>query len=132
MAEKKRGVLLTTFAVLFALLALSNFSKPFSHDPQTSFIFLGARTAGTTQAILASLFGIFLVIYAAGIWLMRRWALPMAYAFAAWVVVNMVMFGARNPQPPGQLLFGLMSIVIGVGVSAGAAVVLRRRQTQLT
>ena len=37
----KRGAALSVFAILFVLLAVSNFIKPFSHDPSTAFIFLG-------------------------------------------------------------------------------------------
>ena len=49
---QKRGVLLTIFALLFVLLAISDFSKPFSHDPGIGFVCLGVRQTGSANAIL--------------------------------------------------------------------------------
>ena len=37
MADSSRGAVLTVFAVLFALLAISNFSKPFHLSPNVGF-----------------------------------------------------------------------------------------------
>ena len=69
---KSRGAALTIFALLFALLAISNFLKPFSHDPGVGFVFMGVRLHGTGNAIMGPLFGFLLAIYAYGIWTMRR------------------------------------------------------------
>ena len=41
MAEKSRGATLTIFALLLALMAVSNFGKPFSHNPGVGFVFFG-------------------------------------------------------------------------------------------
>ncbi len=49
--ETRRGSILTTLAVLFALLALSNISKPLSGG-RAGFVFLGTKTAGMANAIL--------------------------------------------------------------------------------
>jgi hypothetical protein len=51
---QKRGVLLTIFALLFVLLAISDFSKPFSHDPGIGFVCLGVRQTGSANAILGT------------------------------------------------------------------------------
>jgi hypothetical protein len=126
----KRGAILSIFAGLFVLLAISDFIKPFSHDPSTVFIFLGSRTAGAVQAVLASLFGLYLLVYAVGIWQMRRWALPMAYVYAGWVILNMTLYGAKNPLAP--LVVNIVAMVVGIGVSSGAVILLRRRKGQLT
>jgi hypothetical protein len=74
MMEASRGSVLTTFAVLFAILALSNFLKPFHLDPNAGFVFLGVKTHGTANEILGPAFGSLLVAYAFGIWRMRRWS----------------------------------------------------------
>ena len=95
---QKRGVLLTIFALLFVLLAISNFSKPFSHDPGIGFVCLGVRQSGTANAILGTLFGIGLLIFAYGIWTMRHYALPVAYIFLAWVIINTILFRIKNPN----------------------------------
>jgi len=44
--ERKRGWFLTIAAVLFALLALSNFLKPILADSHTGFVFFGRRLSG--------------------------------------------------------------------------------------
>src|ERR1700739_4317562 len=89
--ESKRGPVLTTFAVLFALLALSNISKPLSGG-RAGFVFFGTKTAGMANAILGPALGVFLLIYAVGIWSQKRWALPMAWAYAAYVLINLTAF----------------------------------------
>ena len=63
--------------------------------------------------------------YAFGIWRMRRWVLPMAYGYAGWVILNMILFGARNTLTP--LILNVLAMVIGIGVSSGAAILLGRR-----
>jgi hypothetical protein len=131
----RRGPLLTTVAVLFGLLALSNLLKPLQiGGAETGFVFFGQRLSGPANAILGPVFGLILVAYAVGIWRMRRWALPLAWAYAGYVLVNLVLFTVRTPQPPdpGRRLFGLVYAVIAIGVSAGTALVLRRRRDELT
>jgi hypothetical protein len=129
---KSRGVTLTIFAILFALLALSNFIKPFSHDPGTTFIFLGGKMSGAANFILAWMFGILIAAYAYGIWAMRKFALPIAYFYLPWVIVNTILFGIRNGggmQPSVAIAIG--SIAIGIGVPLAALIMLRRRQAEL-
>src|SRR5215472_14964383 len=108
MAREPRGSVLTAFAVLLAILALSNFSKPFHLDPNAGFVFFGAKTHGMANAILGPVFGLMLVVYAVGIWRMRRWVLPIAYAYAAYVIVNLTLYSLRNAgsqnQPPGAFM----------------------------
>ena len=52
MAAGRRGPLLTTFAILFALLALSNLLKPFQLEGETTgFVFLGQRMTRTAVRV---------------------------------------------------------------------------------
>ena len=69
MASEQRGPALTTFAILFGVLAVSNLLKPLQMGgpEHTGFVFFGQRTTGTTNAILGPLFGIYLLVYAVGI-----------------------------------------------------------------
>ncbi len=78
------------FAVLFVVLAISNFLKPFHLDSRAGFVFFGVKTSGITNDILGPVFGVWLLVYAIGIWRMRRWALPLGYAYAAYVITNLV------------------------------------------
>ena len=133
MAGKSRGAALTTFALLFVLLAISNFLKPFSHDPGVGFVFMGVRLHGTGNAIMGPLFGFLLLIFAYGIWTMRRYALPVAYIFTGWVIVNTLLYRhnySSAPKPP--LYFAIASTVFGLGVPVATAIILSRRQDELT
>jgi len=132
---RNRGTWLTTAAVLFGLLAVSNFLKPLQiGGERTGFVFFGQRLTGMPNAIVGPLFGIFLAAYAVGIWRMKRWALPMAWAYAAYVLVNLLLFRVRTPPIPGQspgAVFGIVYFIVAVGTSAGAAFALRARAAEL-
>jgi hypothetical protein len=133
MKETSRGPVLTTFAVLFAILALSNFLKPFHLDPNAGFVFFGMKTHGIANAILGPAFGALLVAYAIGIWRMRRWVLPIAYAYAVYVILNLLLYTIRNAGSSRQPspVFMLVYIAVAIGVSAGGAVLLYRRRREL-
>ena len=133
MEGNSRGPLLTTFAVLFALLAVSDFSKPFHLSPDAGFVFFGGKTHGIANAILGPAFGLMLAAYAIGIWRMRRWALPIAYVYAAYVILNLLLYTIRNAGSPGQPphAFMLGYIAIAIGISAASAIILHRRRPVL-
>ena len=133
MARKSRGPVLTTFAVLFAILALSNFLKPFHLDRNAGFVFFGVKTQGIANTILGPVFGLMLTVYAIGIWQMRRWVLLIAYAYAAYVILNLLLYSVRNTGSPNQppRAFMLVYTAIAVGVSAGSAILLHQRRYQL-
>ena len=74
-----------------------------------------------------------LIFYAVGIWRMRRWVMPIAGAYAAYVIVNLLLFsirdsGSRNQSSAG---FMLVYIAIAIGVSSGSAILLYRRRAEL-
>ena len=137
MASEQRGPALTTFAILFGVLAVSNLLKPLQMGgpEHTGFVFFGHRTSGTSNAILGPLFGIYLLVYAVGVWRLRRFALPMAYAYAAYVIVNLIAFTVRGEGQAspgwGSSFFGIFYALVAVGVSGGTAVVLSRRKAAL-
>src|ERR1700730_14898828 len=133
MKETSRGPVLTTFALLFAILALSNFLNTFHLDRNAGFVFLGMKTHGIANAILGPAFGALLVAYAIGIWRMRRWVLPIAYAYALYVILNLLLYTIRNAGSSRQPspVFMLAYMAIAVGVSAGSAVLLYRRRRAL-
>ena len=125
---------LPIFAVLFGLLAVSNLLKPLQLGGQeTGFVFFGQRLGGTANLIAGPLFGAYLLVYAVGIWRRRRWAVPMAYGYAAYVLVNLTLFTLRNTTPPGigYKIFGVVYTSVAIGVSAGAAWLLTRDKAAL-
>jgi hypothetical protein len=135
MAESRRGGALTTLAILFAILAVTDILKPLHLEgPTTGLVFFGTRLSGTPNAILGPVLGIILLAYAAGIWRMRRYALYLGYAYAVYVTINLVLFSARNPPPAsqGEMIFGIVYIVVALGLSWGTAVLLGRHRNDLT
>jgi hypothetical protein len=119
------------------ILAVSNLLKPLQiGGDHTGFVFFGKRLAGTPNAVMGPLFGVYLATYAAGIWRMRRFALPMARLYAAYVVLNLILFNFRTPKPPdagvGTAIFGLVYAVVAIVVSVGTARVLAERRQELS
>ena len=135
MANSKRSTALTTLAILFAILAVTDILKPLHLEgPTTGLVFFGKRLSGVPNAILGPILGIFLLTYAAGIWRMRRYAMSLAYAYAIYVTINLVLYSARNPPPASQFerIFGLVYFVLALASSWGTAVLLRRSKEDLT
>jgi len=107
MNRPDRDPLVTVLAVLFGLLAISDLTKPIQASlgagPRPGFVLLGHRLSGTANAVVGPLFGLYLLVYAAGIWRMRRWALAMGTVYAIYVIVNLTLFCAtRSPCARGS------------------------------
>jgi hypothetical protein len=134
MANRARGAWLTTCAILFGILAVSNFLKPLQlGGAQTGFVFFGHRLSGTANSLVGPLFGAYLAVYVFGIWNLRRFALPMSHAYALYVVLNLILFSFQDtvPSTPGHVAFGIVYSSIAIGVSLGAAIALTKRKAEL-
>ena len=137
MNKSDRGPLLTVLALLFALLALSDLTKPlqasFGAGLRPGFVLFGHRLSGTANAVVGPLFSLYLLVYAAGIWRMRRWALPVGTVYAVYVIVNLTLFLLRDPEPMREgVLFGVIYALVALGVSWGAVWLLSQRRAALT
>jgi tryptophan-rich sensory protein len=135
MAESKRSGLLTLFAVLFLLAAIEDLLKPFRLEgPTTGLVFFGARLSGVANAVIGPLVGVFLLIYAAGIWRMRRYAVYLAYGYSIYVAINLVLFTTTNPPPKsqGEIVFGIVYTILALAITWSSAIVLRRNMAQLS
>lgn len=64
MAQAERGSVLTVFAVLFAILAISNFLKPLQINETTGFVLFGSRLSGMPNVIAGIVAGLYLLVYA--------------------------------------------------------------------
>jgi hypothetical protein len=134
MGESKRGALLTTIAILFAILAITDILKPLKLEgPTTGLVFFGTRQTGTANAILGPLMGLILLIYAAGIWLMRRYALMLGWLYAGYVIVNLVLYTQLNPpaKTSGEMIFGIVYMIIAITMTVATALILTRRRVEL-
>lgn len=134
MPQSNRDRIFVVFAGLFAVLAISNLLKPFRFlGEETGFVLFGQRLTGTANLIVGPLFGLYLLVYAYGVWQKKRFALPLGHAYATYVVLNILLFLGRNESPPGigYLIFGIVYSVVAIGVSCGAAYVLTQRKAEL-
>lgn len=133
---RPRDRVLVALTVMMGLMALSNFLKPitqsFDPDGSAGFVLLGSRLHGAANAIVGPLFGLFLAAYAYGAWTMRRWVVPLAMAYAAYVILNLILFTVREPvgqKPPA--LFMIVYAAVAIGVSSGGAYYLARLRERL-
>ena len=134
MAESRRGGTLTTLSVLFGILGVTDILKPFHLEGATTgLVFFGQRLSGAADAILGPALGIILLIYAAGIWRMRRYALYLGYAYAIYVTINLVLYQVRNPPPVSQTekIAGFIYMILALAFSWGTAIILSRRKAEL-
>ena len=135
MPTKSRGVSLTILALLLALMAISNFGKPFAHNPGVGFVFFGMRLSGVANRIVAPIFGAIIAAYVFGILTMRKFALPLGVFYAGYVIVNMPLFILRYHGTPVMQEHSWAYLVpypfVAVGVSSGAAWLLYRRRADL-
>jgi hypothetical protein len=134
MANSRRGGFLTTMAILLVLLAMTDILKPFHLEGATTgLVFFGRRLSGVPDAILGPLLGIILLIYAAGIWRMRRYAVYLGFAYAIYVTINIVLFTATNPMPTGRpdQIFGIVYSILAITFSWATAIVLNRHKSDL-
>lgn len=134
MEQARRGVTLTIFAILFVIVAISNFLKPFHLEgPTTGFVFFGTRTAGIWNDILAPAFGILQVVYAVGIWRMKKFALPIGCFYAVYVIVNIISYSVKQSGAahPESAAFMIVFTVVAIGVSSASALILLFRRAEL-
>ena len=125
-----RGRWLSTCAILFGLLAVSNLLKPLHlGGAETGFVLFGVRLEGTANLIAGPLFGIYLAVYSWSIWKMKKRALYMGVVYAVYVALNLWLFTTHNEFPFSS--FYLLYTVIALGGSGGAAVVLYRKRGDL-
>lgn len=134
--EKVRGPFLTAMAVLFGLLAVSNFTKAFQHsgDPtHLGLVVFGYRFESfAANLILGPLFGLLLGAYAFGLWRLRPWVASLSILYAFYVPVNLVIFWFRQPVPDDHGLAGLIVyLFFALGGSIGTALYLAYHREKL-
>jgi hypothetical protein len=120
-ARRPRGIFPTVMAILFVVLAISDFTKAiqFANNPAVGgLVMLGHKFQGVAvNAIIGPLVGVVLLIYALGLWRMRTWVLPIGIVYAFYVPVNLVMFWflhGAGPHPSiGFIAFYLFVSLTG-------------------
>jgi cell division protein FtsW (lipid II flippase) len=135
MPKRSPGATLTILAMLLALMVISNLHKPFAHHPGEGFVFFGTRLSGTANKIVAPIFAAFLAVYVYGILAMRKFALPLGIFYAAYVILNMLLFVIKYHGTAVTQEHSWAYLVpypfVAIGVSSGAAWLLYRRRDEL-
>ena len=130
-----RGVFLTVMTGLFALLALSDFTKAFQYVNRPEIgglVFLGHKFQGVgMNLVFGPIFGIVLAAYAFGVWKLRAWVLPLSIVYAFYVPVNLVLFWSLHQLPPPTVGFIVMYLILSVGGSVGTAIYLAYHRERL-
>ena len=118
-------------AILIALRAVTDVLKPLGAG--SGFVFFGKFLTGTACYVLAPIVGVLMLVYAYGLWQLRRFALPMGIAYGVLVTINLAVFPLLQGLPPGfNVLAYVAFALIGLGVSWGAVLLLSVRQHELT
>jgi len=130
MTEAGRDKTLRVFALLFGLLAISNFLKPLQLSPDVGFVLFGTRLEGSANAIAGPAFGLYLAAYALALWRRLPAALPLALIYVAYVAANLVLFNMTPLAEDSGLLFGLAYTAVALGVSGGSAWLLWTSRSQ--
>lgn len=122
---------LRVVAILIALRAVTDVLKPLGAG--SGFVFFGKFLTGTACYVLAPIVGTVMLVYAYGLWQLRRFALPMGVAYGVLVTINLAVFPLLQGLPPGfnELAYVAFAL-IGLGVSWGAVWLLSARHGELT
>jgi hypothetical protein len=102
-------------------------------DGNAGFVFFGQRLQGIANAVMGPVFGLVLAAYAYGIWTHKRWVVPLAVAYAVYVILNLVLFAVDPPPgPQSPFAFLLLYALVAIGVSTGAALYLHHHRDRLS
>ena len=133
-SSSRRGAFLTVIAILFVVLAASDFTKVFQHsrDPGLGLVILGHRFVRSGfNLVLGPIFGAFLLLYAYGIWTMKRWIVPISIFYAFYVPVNEVLFWSLHQLQPPRIRFILFYLFVSLTGSIGTALYVAYHKDQL-
>ena len=114
---RARGAFLTVMAVLFGVLAVSDFTKPLQHLRNPSglgIVIFGVRFESLPpNLVLGPLMGAVLAAYAYGLWRLRPWVAPLSIAYAFYVPLNLVLFWyfqTGRDIPPLGFMLGYLAV----------------------
>jgi hypothetical protein len=134
-SSESRGTFLTVMAVLFVVLAISDFTKAlqYANNPAVGgLVVVGHKFEGVAiNLVLGPLFGMVLLIYAYGIWKMRAWVLPLSLVYAFYVPYNLVLFWFTHTTGPRSIGFIVFYLAIALTGSVGTALYLAYHRERL-
>jgi len=134
-SSESRGTFLTVMAVLFVVLAISDFTKAlqYANNPAVGgLVVVGHKFEGVAiNLVVGPLFGMVLLTYAYGIWKMRAWVLPLSFVYAFYVPYNLVLFWFTHTTGPRSIGFIVFYLAIALTGSVGTALYLAYHRERL-
>jgi len=134
-SSESRGTFLTVMAVLFVVLAISDFTKAlqYANNPAVGgLVVVGHKFEGVAiNLVVGPLFGMVLLTYAYGIWRMRAWVLPLSLVYAFYVPYNLVLFWFTHTTGPRSIGFIVFYLAIALTGSVGTALYLAYHRERL-
>ena len=141
-----RGGFLTAMAFFLVIAGSVDLLKAFTtpappgqkmmgmEPPPAGIMFLGVLRTGPSATILGVIVAAILFFYAIGIWRMKRYAMTVAWSYAAYVILNVTLFTIRNPLPRtrGAIIFAVVYLIGAITLTVGAAISLTRRRSELS
>ena len=122
-ARDKWLTVLRVLAALIAVRSLGNLLKPFGTG--TGLVFLGYLLTGPWMWLLAPLLGLYMLVWAYGLWNVQAVAVPMGLAYVVLVVVNVIGFPLHQALPAGATLpMYAVYALVAVGTPALALAIL--------
>jgi len=124
-------------AVLFAILAISNFTKAiqYSHNPSVGgIVIFGVRHEGVfSNLMLGPLMGVIIAAYAYGLFGLKPWVAPLSIAYAFYVPVNLTLFwwAHGGGEHRASLGFMIVYLIFALGGSVGNALYLAYHRDKL-
>ena len=116
--------ILRILAALIGLRGLVNLAKPLGAG--STMVFFGQRLDISNP--LGPLVGVFMLVYAYGLWTKRPFAVPMGIGYAVFATLNVVLFYAFQGLPEGFNPLGYAAFAaIAIGVPWAAPLLLRRQ-----
>ncbi len=134
--ERERGPFLTVMMVLFAILTLSDFTKPLQHLRQPDhlgIVIMGVRFESFwSNLILGPMLGLVIGAYTYGLWKLKSWLVPLSIVYAFYVPVNLVLFWWRDMGPNiPSLGFMIVYLTFAFTGSIGTALYLAYHRDKL-
>jgi len=114
--------LLKALAVLLALRGTANLFKPFGAG--SALVILG-RTLPVTSP-LGPIIGLWMIAFAVGILLRKRWAVPLGMAYAAFATLNIILFPIVSGLGDLPVWFYVLFTIGGIAAPWAAVILLQR------
>jgi hypothetical protein len=122
-------------AILLAVLALGEILRAITlKGPTIGSVFLGMQSVMASSPALGAIIGVITLVYAAGVWRMKHYALALGWVYAAYSILGLTLAWVRigPTEDPGEMVFAIVYTIGALTLSVGTSIVLTRRKAELS